>query len=60
VPCNITTGNVGDYVVPVVSDDDSIKGSTVKDPTVKQYLLSVGQIKRFLEDGRASVIVKMG
>jgi hypothetical protein len=43
VPCNLETGQVGDFVIPI-KDIDGISGMTVTAPTLEQYIKAVGQI----------------
>jgi len=55
VPCNIDSEfTVGDYIIPVQGDNDSISAITVStaDMTFEQFKRSVGQIWKRLEDGR--------
>lgn len=59
VPVNITAGKPGDFIVPQRNADGTIGGIPVTDPGLTQYVLSVGRIKNFGEDGRANIIVKV-
>lgn len=58
VPCNVVA-QVQDYVIPVEGPNDSITGIGVKEPTLSQYLISVGQVRNIGEDGRPVVAVKV-
>lgn len=59
VPCNVQEASPGDYIVPVRKADGSIQGVAVPAPTLNQYLLSVGQVWKILDDGRAWLAVKV-
>lgn len=58
VPCNIYTGQPGDFVIPVEGADGTIAEITVATPNIEQFLISVGRISRVLHDGRREVVVK--
>ena len=58
VPVNISSGEVGDYVIPV-QDVEGIKGEAVTTPTIEQYTKAVGQI-RTIKDGVYTLALKMG
>ena len=58
VPTNITSGNVGDHVIPTI-DGTGIRGVAKSDPTLSEYMVSVGTI-RSIVDGVYIIAVKMG
>jgi len=60
VPVNVLGASVGQHVVPVEGEDDSITSILVDDEdiTFAQYKKSVGRVRRILEDGRAEIVVK--
>tara|TARA_R110000796_G_scaffold15124_2_gene48650 strand:+ start:1735 stop:3891 length:2157 start_codon:yes stop_codon:yes gene_type:complete len=46
VPCNILSGSVGDYIVPVSGLSDSIMGASISSPSLSEFLSSVGRINK--------------
>ena len=61
VPINITDFEIGDYIVPVENENDSITGVAVSDDdiTFAQYKMAVGRVIAREDDGRARIIVKV-
>ena len=57
VPVNVTGANAGDYIIAVASDDGSIDGQAISNPTFEQYKLAVGRVNKILDDGRAEIAV---
>ena len=57
VPVNVYGSSPSDYVIPTRGPDGEIIGVCVAEPTLTQYLKSVGRVNRVLDDGRAEVAV---
>ena len=51
VPCNVYDAQVGDYIIPVQTEDGKITGQPVSDPTFEQYTKAVGKVWKIMEDG---------
>jgi len=60
VPVNVTGSTVGDYIIPISTEDGKITGQTITNPTFEQYQISVGKVWKIMEDGRAFIAVKIG
>jgi len=60
VPCNVLGANVGDYIIPIQTEDGKITGQAVTSPSFEQYQISVGKVWKIMEDGRAWIAVKIG
>ena len=60
VPCNVLGANVGDYIIPIQTEDGKITGQAITSPSFEQYQLSVGKVWKIMEDGRAWIAVKIG
>jgi hypothetical protein len=60
VPCNVLGANVGDYIIPIQTEDGKITGQAVASPSFEQYQISVGKVWKIMEDGRAWIAVKIG
>lgn len=58
VPVNVQGAAPGDYIVPVKSGE-GIAGIAVKNPTLDQYRVAVGQVRAILPDGRANIAIKI-
>ena len=58
IPINITSGNVGDCVIPT-QDGTGIKGVAKAKPTFIEYMKSVGTIRSII-DGVYIIVVRMG
>jgi hypothetical protein len=56
-PVNVFGASVGDYIIPE-QDGDGITAIAVKTPTLNQYQVSVGRVRKILEDGRSEIVVK--
>jgi len=56
-PVNILGAQIGDYIVPI-DDNGVISAMPINNPSFEQYRLSVGRVRRILEDGRAEICVK--
>ena len=59
VPCNVIGANIGDYIIPIKTDDGKIAGHPISKPTFEQYQISVGKVWKIMEDGRAWIAVKI-
>jgi hypothetical protein len=59
VPVNVLGSTPGQYIVPVASENGSISGQAVSNPTMEQYMAAVGKVIKVLPDGRAQIIVKV-
>jgi hypothetical protein len=57
VPVNVIGANIGDYIIPV-NKNGLIVGESVSNPTFSQYQISVGRVRKILQDGRAQIVVK--
>lgn len=60
VPCNVMGANVGDYIIPVETENGKIGGQAIPNPTFEQYQIAVGKVWKIIEDGRAWIAVKIG
>jgi hypothetical protein len=60
VPCNVYDAQVGDYIIPIETEDGKITGQPVSNPTFEQYTKAVGKVWKIMEDGRAWISVKIG
>jgi hypothetical protein len=60
VPVNVTGATVGDYIIPIETEDGKITGQPITNPTFEQYQISVGKVWKIMEDGRAFIAVKIG
>jgi hypothetical protein len=60
VPCNVYNTSVGDYIIPISTEDGKITGQAITNPSFDQYKLSVGKVWKIMEDGRAFIAVKIG
>ena len=60
VPCNVIGANIGDYIIPIETDDGKISGQPISKPTFEQYQIAVGKVWKIMEDGRAWIAVKIG
>jgi hypothetical protein len=60
VPVNVTGATVGDYIIPMSTEDGKITGQPITNPTFEQYQISVGKVWKIMEDGRAFIAVKIG
>jgi len=60
VPCNVYNAQVGDYIIPIETEDGKIAGQSVSNPTFEQYTKAVGKVWKIMEDGRAWISVKIG
>jgi hypothetical protein len=60
VPCNVLGANVGDYIIPIQTEEGKITGQAVSSPSFEQYQISVGKVWKIMEDGRAWIAVKIG
>lgn len=59
VPCNVLGTTPGHYIVPV-QDSSGIKGVSIAEPTLQEYMRAVGRVIAIEKDGRAQVVVKIG
>lgn len=57
VPVNNVTGKPGDYVVALSGQKDTIKLTSVSNPSFEEYRNAIGRVNRILEDGRLEVAV---
>jgi hypothetical protein len=60
VPVNVTGATVGDYIIPIETEDGKITGQAITNPSFEQYKISVGKVWKIMEDGRAFIAVKIG
>jgi len=60
VPVNVTGATVGDYIIPISTEDGKITGQAITNPTFEQYQISVGKVWKIMEDSRAFIAVKIG
>ena len=60
VPVNVTGATVGDYIIPISTEDGKITGQAITNPSFDQYKISVGKVWKIMEDGRAFIAVKIG
>jgi hypothetical protein len=60
VPVNVIGATVGDYIIPISTEDGKITGQAITNPSFDQYKLSVGKVWKIMEDGRAFIAVKIG
>jgi hypothetical protein len=60
VPVNVTGAIVGDYIIPIATEDGKITGQAITNPSFDQYKISVGKVWKIMEDGRAWIAVKIG
>lgn len=60
VPCNIIGASVGDYIIPVETENGKIGGQAIPNPTFEQYQMAVGKVWKIMEDGRTWIAVKIG
>jgi hypothetical protein len=60
VPVNLTGATVGDYIIPMSTEDGKITGQAITNPSFNQYKISVGKVWKIMEDGRAFIAVKIG
>lgn len=56
-PVNIYGAKVGDYIIPTPIGN-KITAVAVTDPTIAQYYIAVGRVRKILPDGRAEIVVK--
>ena len=56
---NVYNSNVGDYILPIRNDDNSITGVSISSNSITfdQYKLVVGKVLKILDDGRAFIKV---
>ena len=60
VPCNVMGASVGDYIIPVETENGKIGGQAIPNPTFEQYQIAVGKVWKIMEDNRAWIAVKIG
>ena len=60
VPVNVTGSTVGDYIIPISTEDGKITGQAITNPSFEQYKISVGKVWKIMEDGRSFIAVKIG
>jgi hypothetical protein len=60
VPVNVTGATVGDYIIPILTEDGKITGQAITTPSFDQYKISVGKVWKIMEDGRSWIAVKIG
>jgi len=60
VPVNVTGATVGDYIIPMTTEDGKITGQAITNPSFDQYKISVGKVWKIMEDGRAFIAIKIG
>ena len=56
-PINVFGAKVGQWVIPV-AEGEAIGAKLVDAPSLDEYLISVGRVRRLLSDGRAEIVVK--
>jgi hypothetical protein len=59
VPVNVLGATPGQYIIPMANEDGYIAGQAVSNPTIEQYISSVGKVIKVLPDGRSYIIVKV-
>ena len=60
VPVNVTGATVGNYIIPIETEDGKITGQAIINPSFDQYKISVGKVWKIMEDGRAFIAIKIG